>query len=85
MPDPSHVCDLYHSSWQCWILNPLSEARDLPLNLMVPSQIRFRCIATGTPARLFLKSECESVCVCVTHVTVNGNGEEGLASNEGKC
>ena len=26
--DPSHVCKLHHSSWQCWILNPLSEARD---------------------------------------------------------
>ena len=26
-PDLSHVYDLYHSSWQCWILNPLSEAR----------------------------------------------------------
>ena len=26
--DLSHVCDLYHSSWQYWILNPLSEARD---------------------------------------------------------
>ena len=24
----SHVCNLHHSSWQCWILNPLSEARD---------------------------------------------------------
>ena len=27
-PDPSHVCDLHHSSWQLWLLNPLSEARD---------------------------------------------------------
>ena len=27
-PDPSHVCDLYHSSWQSQILNPMSEARD---------------------------------------------------------
>ena len=27
-PDPSHVYDLHHSSWQRWILNPLSEARD---------------------------------------------------------
>ena len=27
MPDPSHVCDLHHSSWQGWILNPLSKAR----------------------------------------------------------
>ena len=23
MRDPSHVCDLHHSSWQPWILNPL--------------------------------------------------------------
>ena len=26
--DPSHVCSLHQSSWQCQILNPLSEARD---------------------------------------------------------
>ena len=23
--DPSHVCNLHHSSWECWILNPLIE------------------------------------------------------------
>ena len=28
MPDPSFIWDLYHSSWQCWILNTLSKARD---------------------------------------------------------
>ena len=28
MPYLSHVCDLHRSSWQRWILNPLSEARD---------------------------------------------------------
>ena len=28
MKDPSHVCDLHHSSRQCWIINPLSKARD---------------------------------------------------------
>ena len=28
MPDPIHVCDLPHRSQQCWILNPLSKARD---------------------------------------------------------
>uniref|UniRef100_A0A8D0PDY6 Odorant binding protein 2B n=1 Tax=Sus scrofa TaxID=9823 RepID=A0A8D0PDY6_PIG len=28
MPDPSHICNLHHSSRQCQILNPLSEARD---------------------------------------------------------
>ena len=27
-PDLSHICNLYHSSRQCQILNPLSEARD---------------------------------------------------------
>ena len=27
-PDPSHICNLHHSSRQCQILNPLSEARD---------------------------------------------------------
>ena len=26
--DPSHFCNLHHSSRQRWILNPLSEARD---------------------------------------------------------
>ena len=26
--DLSCICDLYHSSWQCQILNPLNEARD---------------------------------------------------------
>ena len=39
-PDLSHTCDLHHSSGQCQILNPLSEARDRTRNLMVPSQIR---------------------------------------------
>ena len=24
----SHVCDLYHNLWQCWILNPLSKTRE---------------------------------------------------------
>ena len=28
MPDPSQVCHLHHSSRQCRVLNPLSEARD---------------------------------------------------------
>ena len=35
--DLSHVCDLFHSSWQCQILKPLIEARDQTHNLMVPS------------------------------------------------
>ena len=48
-PDPSHVCDLYHSSQQCRIFNPLNKARDRTPNLIVPSQIHFHCARTGTP------------------------------------
>ena len=48
MPDLSHVFDPHQSSWQCQILNPLSEARDQTRNLMVSSWIHFRCAMTGT-------------------------------------
>ena len=51
--DLSHVCNLHHSSRQCPIFNPLSEARDLTHNLMVPSQTRFHCTVTGTPCSRF--------------------------------
>ena len=30
--DPSHICDLPHSSQQCQILNPMSKARDQNLH-----------------------------------------------------
>ena len=52
--DPSRVCDLHHSSWQCRILNTLSKARDGSLNLMVSSWIRFCCTMTGIPAVITL-------------------------------
>ena len=48
MLNPSCICDLHHSSRQHRILNPLNEVRDQTLNLMVPSQISFRCATTGT-------------------------------------
>ena len=35
--DLSHICDLYHSSRQRQILNPLSKAKDWTLILMDPS------------------------------------------------
>ena len=47
--DPSCICNLHHSSRQCWILNPLSKARDRTHNLVVPSRIHFHCATTGTP------------------------------------
>ena len=36
--DLSCICDLYHSAWQRWILNPLSRARDQTSILMDPSR-----------------------------------------------
>ena len=48
-PDLSYICDLHHSSWQRWILNPLSETRDQTRNLMVLGWIHFHCAPMGTP------------------------------------
>ena len=39
MQDPSLVCDLHYSSWQCQILNPLSEGRDQTQILMGTSRV----------------------------------------------
>ena len=58
--DPSHVCDLHHSSGPRQIFNPLSEARDGTRNLMVPSQIHFRCTTTGTPSSHFKRKLLQS-------------------------
>ena len=42
MPDPGQVCELHHSSWQHWILNPLSEVRDGTHILMDASRVHYR-------------------------------------------
>ena len=47
--DPSSVCYLHHSSHQCGILNPLSEAGDQTRNLMVTSWICLHCTTRETP------------------------------------
>ena len=52
-PDPSHICNLHHSSWQCRILNPLSEARDWTCVLLDTSQTRFCWAMMGTPGLTF--------------------------------
>ena len=51
--DLSHVWDLHHSSWQCWIPDPL--ARDQICVLMHASQICFCCTTTGTPTLTYFK------------------------------
>ena len=47
--DPSHVCDLHHSLWQCRILNPPSEAKDGPRILMDASRVCYHRATTGLP------------------------------------
>ena len=49
IPDPSHICDLQHSSRQLWIPDPLSQARDQICIFMDTSWIRFCCATMGTP------------------------------------
>ena len=53
--DPRHVCDLHHSSWQCWIPNPPSEARDQTHILMDTSWVHFHGATMGTPHPASLK------------------------------
>ena len=47
--DPSHACDLHHSSQLCKILNPLSKARDWTQVLMDSSQVPYCWATMGTP------------------------------------
>jgi len=56
MWDPSHICDLHHSSRQHWILNPLLEARDRTCVLMGTSQICLCWATTGTLGVRFFKA-----------------------------
>ena len=53
--DPSQIWNPHYSSQQHQILNPLNKARDRTQSLLVPSQICFCCITTGTPQSPFLE------------------------------
>ena len=55
--DPSCICNLHQSSRQCWIPDPLCEARDQTCILMDTSQICFHCTTMGTPTLLGFKKD----------------------------
>ena len=57
--DPSRICDLHHSSQQCWILNPLNKARAQTCILVDASQIRFHCATMGAPLTQCINMEAE--------------------------
>ena len=54
--NPSYVCDLYHSSWQCQILNPPSKASGRTCIPMFTSQAQYCWTITGTSS--LIHSEC---------------------------
>ena len=55
--DPSLICNLHCSSWQCRSLNPLNEARDETRYLEFPRGVPFHCPTTGTPALAYFLKE----------------------------
>ena len=63
-PDPSRTCGLCHSSWQCWILNPPSRARDWICVFMDTSKVRYCWTTVGTPG---LTTESLYVLTTFTH------------------
>ena len=67
-PDLSLVCNLRHSSQQCWILNPLSEARDWTHNSWF--LVGFVSAAPGWELpTLFLQSRCHSSLAACHHLS----------------
>ena len=54
--DPSRICNLHHSSGQCQIPNPLSEARNWTCILMDTNRVHFHCTTMGTPINDFILS-----------------------------
>ena len=49
MQDLSHVCDPHHSSWQCWILNPLSRPGIKHMSFWDTWWVHYRWATRGTP------------------------------------
>ena len=54
MPDPSHACDLHHSSCQRRILDSLSEARDQTCFLIDTSWVCYPLSHDGNSKNRFL-------------------------------
>ena len=70
MWDPSHVCDLHHSSRQHQIHNPQREARDQTHVLADTNQVHYYWPMTGTPQKLLIgiiMLNNLSRCIYITH------------------
>ena len=79
------VWNLHHSSWQCWIPNPLSKARDRIHILLDINQTHFCCTTAETPPYDILKCKEQSLSYGIHSVnrrynfwvsTIRKNGEK---------
>ena len=71
MQDPSHVCKLRCSSWQCWILNPLIKARDWTCVLMDTIWVHCHWATAGAQYLIFLmKLPCSEHAVLQNLVSI---------------
>ena len=78
----SCICNLHHSSLQCWILNPLRVPRDWTCVLMNTSQVCFHWAMTGTPSSFLLDEEteagrCYTTSQCHTISKISSPGDSG--------
>ena len=63
--DLSRVCNLHRSSWQRWILNPLSEVRDQTCILVDSGQVLNPLSHNGNSCPVFLISFHGKLCPCL--------------------
>ena len=63
--DPSHVCNLHHSSRQCWFLNPLTKARDRTRILMDTSWVHKLLSHNGNSLYLLLAYGNGFIYLCI--------------------
>ena len=71
--DLSLNCDLHHRSWQCWIPDPLWEARDWTHILVDTSWIHFCCtVNRGTPRSCI---PIQVLVFCCTYFEITAQGQ----------
>ena len=58
--DLSHICKLYRSSQQCWILNPPNEAKYWTCILMDDSRVHSPWATMGTPPFVCIGWRCRA-------------------------
>ena len=61
--DLSRICDIHHSSRHCWILNPLSQARDLTRILVDSSQVLNLLIQNRKSRDVYFKQSLKNVLI----------------------